>query len=392
MRVILAALGMAAALNQLRAQTVVRLDKPVASHPAEWTNVIAVRELSSGKVLVLDAREQVVKLVDFAAGSASMVGAKGNGPGEYIMPTGLYALPADSTLVYDEANSGRPVLIGSLGTPLGTLSSMSGDRPVPFIGAFNEFDALGRVYAAGPMSNAEGVSAIERWTRKTGRMDTVGFFSRRSEECAEGVQAAGPPALESRARFARASSSAPTPFPAIEEWAVSADGRVAVVCAKPYHVKIRDADGRLRTGAPITYDRIRVTDAEKEAWREERGEPVAVIRMAAGGKRTASYERRPVAEPSEWPDYLPPFRMHRSLRRTVIFAPNGMLWVERAVAGGAPALYDVIGLDAKLAYRVTMPPRTRLVGFGASGVYAVHTDDDDLQRLQRFRFPPVNGR
>ena len=35
---------------------------------------------------------------------------------------------------------------------------------------------------------------------------------------------------------------------------------------------------------------------------------------------------------------------------------------------------------------------TRLVGFGTTGVYAVHTDDGDLQRLQRFRFPAINGR
>jgi hypothetical protein len=44
----------------LRAQQVrlVRLDKPAATHPAEWTDVAAVRELKDGRLVVLDAREQ----------------------------------------------------------------------------------------------------------------------------------------------------------------------------------------------------------------------------------------------------------------------------------------------------------------------------------------------
>jgi hypothetical protein len=33
-----------------------------------------------------------------------------------------------------------------------------------------------------------------------------------------------------------------------------------------------------------------------------------------------------------------------------------------------------------------------MVGFGPGGIYAVVTDDDDLQRLQRFRFPAMNNR
>lgn len=369
----------------------VRLDKPLATLPAEWTSVAGVRELRDGRVIVLDYREQVVKLADFAAGSATLVGAKGSGPGEYVMPTGLYALPGDSSLVYDEANF-RGVAIDGRGKPTGILTISVGNGPRPFIGAFGEVDAAGRAYAGSPQPNAAGDFPIERLDRASGKLDTVGFFSRKNGECAVGRGGSGPPARGATGvgRSARGGGSS-VPFVAIEEWAVSSDGRVAVVCANPYRVRIRAANGAMLEGPAIPYDRVKITSAEKEAWRAERAEPVATIRFGPGGTRSAGFEKPRVQEPDEWPDQLPPFTTQRTFRRVATFSPDGMLWIRRATAANAPPQYDVIGRDAKLAYRVTMPPRTRIVGFGQKGIYAIQMDDDDLERLQVYRLP-ANGR
>ena len=73
-------------------------------------------------------------------------------------------------------------------------------------------------------------------------------------------------------------------------------------------------------------------------------------------------------------------------------APNGTLWVERPVNAGAPALYDVLSPTGSLLYRVTLPTRSRIVGFGPSGIYAVRLDEDDLEFLERFRFPSMPNR
>jgi hypothetical protein len=364
-----------------------RLDRPTARHPAEWTSVVAIRELGDGKVLVLDAREQIVKLVDFQAGSAVMVGARGNGPGEYVMPTGLYALPGDSSLIFDEANSGRPVVVDARGIPA-RASGSSTERPLPYIGAFSEVDSRGRIYSAAPGSTPDGVSAIQRVTRSSGKVDTVGYFSRRNLECAPvgAGQVQGGRNEGGRARSGRG-GNATVAFPAIEEWAVSDDGRTATICAEPYRVMIREPGRKAIVGPAISYPRVRVTNAEKEAWRELRAEPVAVIRMGPGGTRTAGYEKRPAVEPAEWPDVLPPFVMSRGFRRVGRFAPDGTLWIERAVAAGTDQMYDVVARDAKLMYRVIMPARTRVIGFGSRGIYAVVTDDDDIQRLVRFSLP-----
>src|SRR3954468_3153784 len=93
----------------------IRLAKPDAVHAAEWSDIVAVRELRDGRVVVLDGREQVVKLVDMKTGSATMIGAKGNGPGEYRLPLQLIPLPGDSSALYDEANAGRAMVV----TPAG---------------------------------------------------------------------------------------------------------------------------------------------------------------------------------------------------------------------------------------------------------------------------------
>jgi hypothetical protein len=69
------------------------------------------------------------------------------------------------------------------------------------------------------------------------------------------------------------------------------------------------------------------------------------------------------------------------------FAPDGTLWIERAVAADLPQSFDLIDRNGSLARRVVMPPRTRLVGFGVGTVYTVRIDEDQLEYLQRYRLP-----
>lgn len=383
----ISALTFAASSAGGQAPPTIRLDKPVATHPAEWTSVIRVRELRDGRVLVLDLRDQVVKLADFTAGTALRVGAKGNGPGEYVMPTGLQPLPGDRTILFDDANSGRPLLIGPDGKPAGVFALPRGPGPM-FVGVGTEVDGLGRLYRESPASDANGVSPILRVTPATGKVDTVGYTSRKATACAPAA-ASSSPAGE---RTSRAAPVGAQPFVAIEQWTVAPDGRVALVCPKPYRVSFVSTMGKRLDGPVIPHSPIKVTAAEQQAWRDARNEPVAVVSFSANGEKSAGFRKVPVPEPAEWPAVLPPFTLPHAFRRAVMFAPDGMLWIDREVAAGSPAAYDVVGPDAKLAYRVTLPLRSRIVGFGASGIYVVVTDDDDIQRLQRFRFPAMNNR
>jgi hypothetical protein len=68
-------------------------------------------------------------------------------------------------------------------------------------------------------------------------------------------------------------------------------------------------------------------------------------------------------------------------------APDGSLWVERAVRSNLPQTFDIIGSDGNLSARLQMPRGRRLISLGAKWIYAVSTDEDGLQHLERYAYP-----
>ena len=65
--------------------------------------------------------------------------------------------------------------------------------------------------------------------------------------------------------------------------------------------------------------------------------------------------------------------------------PAGEAWVERSVPAGAPRIMDVFDAAGVLKGRITLPAGRRLVGFGNGVVYLRHSDESDLQHLERYR-------
>lgn len=368
-----------------QAVPLVRLDKPDAVHPAEWTTVTAVRELKDGRLVVLDTRDQAVKLADFGAGTATMIGRKGSGPGEYQLPLALYAFPGDSSAIFDMANSAKPVVV----TPQGKAGDVLPGLPTtPFMNFADHVDGRGRIYRAGLRIPSSWDGPIERLDRSSGKIDTMALMYRRA--ISPLIEDAPAPA---ETRFSRAGPV--IPFTSSVQWDVAPDGSIALVSPEPYRVSFVGPDGKRTDGPVIPYDRIRVTDREKDEWRADRMRPVAAISYSrGGGQTTAGYRQAgPVEEPERWPEHLPPFGIAgTSSPHVVAFAPDGKVWVARSVAAGSPAMYDVVGRNGALAFRVAMPARTVIVGFGAKGIYAVQLDDDDIQHLERFRFPSIAGR
>jgi hypothetical protein len=163
---------------------------------------------------------------------------------------------------------------------------------------------------------------------------------------------------------------------------VSPDGRVAFIHFEPYRADFVDANRQVKQNAPIPYDRVPVDDALKKQYREERERPRMALMYARGGGGS-SMQMMPgrYTEPAEWPEFLPPYLQN------AVFSSDGLLWIPRATAAGKPPLYDIIDGQGKLFERVQLPPRTKLVGFGANSVYLVRLDEDDLQYLQRYALP-----
>jgi len=125
-------------------------------------------------VLVADAQDKIIQLVDFAAGSMIKVGREGNGPGEYALPLALAGLPDGSTLVHDILNR-RFLIIGADGKPGAFLElprppAANTAGPQVLLGGIQQLrgsDSQGRLYFRGSPFSATG-GRRTRWPCSAG--------------------------------------------------------------------------------------------------------------------------------------------------------------------------------------------------------------------------------
>ena len=349
------------------------LARPDAEFAAPFTDITGVRALSDGRVILIDERDRTIQLLDFATGKATTISRQGSGPGEYRLPTALFTLSGDSTAVFDEPNR-RILIILPNGRP-GKVIALT--APGGGVGFMRRFDGAGRLYADGNAHTTRGgvftsldSVPIVRWSPGASRRDTVAYVGRPK----------GYAKFRQQGNQQIVTVGGPTPFSAIDQWALSPDGRIAVVDADSFIVTWIEPSGRRVATSRIAFTPLRVTEAHKAAWREAQQGGVAVI--GDDDKGTVSIVNRPrrkVEGPESWPEFMPPFV------RGPRFALDGTLWIQRTAPANSPPTYDVISQASGLTMRVVLPMKSRIVGFGANGaVYVARTDDDDLQHLQRY--------
>jgi len=167
-------------------------------------------------------------------------------------------------------------------------------------------------------------------------------------------------------------------------WGVAADGRIAIVTPDPYQVTWRSARG-LTVGREVPYTPIKVTDAEKKAYKEAQARrPPMMIAMTAGGggggTRTIQPGPGDLPEP-QFPETMPPF----TGTGAVLVTPEGEVWVQRTrKAGDKTPRYDVFDGSGNLVRQVTLRANSRVVAFGDGTVYVARMDEDDLEYLERY--------
>jgi hypothetical protein len=354
------------------------LGEPSGTLAHDFSQVRGVRELPSGLVLVSDRLEQRVVLVDFATGAVRPIGRTGQGPTEYRLPTALIPMPGDSTLLVDEGNSRLAVI----GPDQRIHRSFSLHVPgIPIGLGARGVDRSGNYYVQIPgwISDASkrGDSVfVVRFHPVTQRTDTVALVK----------GATSPPAR----RDGRQMGIPFVPFAAQDVWSVSLDGRLAVVRSPEFRVEWRESTGRVTRGPPAPYERIPVTDEDKVAYTRAflanspmsgRGpdggmgttpaeflEEASVRRIV--GNNTFATEKGPVT------DVAPRL------------APDGALWVERSTRHGAPSEWVVFDELGRVIGRYALPRGRRLAAVGRGAVYLVATDDEGLERIERYPVSP----
>jgi hypothetical protein len=231
-----------------------------------------------------------------------------------------------------------------------------------------------------------------------------------------------------------------TAFPplAVDDWAVTSDGSIAVVRGRDYHVDRLNPDGSWSSLPRIPYEWERLDDSTKTALldstatamqanmdsmqaRFQRNQgaqggpgnaPAAAERAGreaaaggaivmtfvgpGGGGRDGGGERgggggppssvniqRPQvikAALADVPDYRPPFRQ-AAVRADV----EGNLWIRtNKMVDGRP-VYDVVNGEGKLVDRVQLPAFRTIAGFGPGVVYMGVRDSTGVMHVERAR-------
>ena len=334
-----------------------------------------VRELSDGRVMFADPLGQAVVVWHPDAGVADTLGRVGSGPTEYRQPDAVFPLPADSTLLVDLGNA-RLTAIGPdgvFGEAFPIFSSRPDAFPMNLMPRFT--DAMGRIYfyqSANRRGSMADSAYIGRFDRGDDIIDTVG------------VLRIPIPEFE---RVGDNMTMTSGPLMPRDDWAVGPDGYVAVVRAADYSVEWIAGNGSFLRGSPTGYQPVRIGISEQERWADEAQANmmhITSVMSREGGVSNMEMRRgggtRPEVAAIRWPEELPPFHADRA---EVSF--EGDLWVERHVPAGAVPVIDVFGRDGNKAAEVTLPPGSRVVGFGEDAVYLVRADEYDLLWLSRYR-------
>jgi hypothetical protein len=304
--------------------------------------ISAVRELPDGRVIALDRRENRVVL--FAANGQSMtdVGRKGSGPGEYVSPVVLLALPGDSTAILDQGPR-RMLILGPDAKPVTTMSF-----PIDIgsqINVVRGVDARGRFYFPAPMfgralNPAGETIPILAWDRATDKRDTVGSYQ-------------GGPTVQ--VGNANAMTTYFVRYASLDEWVLLSNGRIAVLRGEPYSMTITGGGAAAVRGPRIPYQPVAVADTER------------VPKIIA--------DRIPSTKPAFWG--VPP-----------IAGPDSDVWVVREMPFGSKTrIYDHFDRSANRTFSLTTESTIRIVGFGKSAMFTVRTDADGLQWLEKRPIP-----
>lgn len=390
MRVFVTILGAVCAASPCLAQATAVLTRPDAEYPEPFSVISGVRALRDGQVIVSDSKEKTVSLVDFA-GAVKRIGREGRGPGEFLFPNGLAALPGDSSVLWDGGNR-RYLIIAPNGTARESVQPLRADGQPGGFGTLaaplpRGVDARGRIYFQGSPFVQRGATPaaadsipILRFDRGRGRSDTVAFVRPAAGKASIVTSASGQVSFR---------NGMANPLLPMDEWGVLPDGRVAVVRGSDYHVDFYVDRAITASASPAAYERVPIDAATRSIVMEKRRQQLtnAIPRTTPSGQVGASGDAKSdFLDIEPWPTHLPPF-----LQGAVITRPGSgrpQIWVLRAkVRDEQPGLYDVFDGSGKLVARVQLPPRTRVAAFDSTMVYAVRTDDDDLQYLQRFRMP-----
>lgn len=347
-----------------------RLAAPEASFAGDFSAMSGARELPDGRVLLTDFREPAVYVIDLRRRTRTKLGRTGSGPGEYRQPGGIYSGPSDTLFVLDRGQP-RVLLVNAAGAIVGMRSvelrgtSSSSDQDLDF----KRVDAKARAYFAGE-------SSLRSLVRGDGPQPTPLLRLEPASQRLDTITTLQPPETRIISAERNMIRSRTVVFSPQDGWGLAPDGRVAVVRARPYRVEWIHPDGRVTRGPEIGVQAVPVTDADREAFEEQRAARSPGVAQMGQRIATTAPSGGTLFAPTK-----PPFDHEQ-----IIVSPDGRVFVMRyRPAGSKEVVYDVFDERGARTDRIELPERSRIIGFGPNAIYVAERNADDLPTLRKYR-------
>jgi hypothetical protein len=384
-----------------------------------------VRRLSDGRLLVNDpSRRQVLMLDSSLANPIVVIDSVGGRDNSYGMRAGgIVPYRADSTFFVDPTSStlllidptGKIAKVMSM--PTSAVSYLTSPTSYGFPGYSEKLGIVFRMPSSGwrgptqmPPEGApeivvkvEDSVAIVGMKLSTRRLDTLVKFGTGNVQTM-------------RISYNNINSNSVNElYPVSDDWALAADGSIALLSGREYRLRWVNPDGTKSDSPRIPFAWVHNTDDEKarivdsinkvrEKNYQDRVEAQkkAAEAAAKGGTTPPAPGRPPVefrpppgpprpitrpemAEVTQIPDYFPAYeRSSASMRADA----DTNIWIRprpaKPVAGGP--IYDILNRKGELIDRVQLPAGRTLIGFGPGGIVYLTMRDAGATRIEQVRY------
>ena len=390
-----------------------KLGPVVRSSAITFGGVQHVRRLSDGRLLVNDpSRRQVLLLDSTLANPIVVIDSAGGRDNSYGMRTGgIIPYRGDSTFFVDPTSS-TLLLIDPAGKiakvlsmPTRAVSYLASPTSYGYPGFSESFGIVFRMSSSSfrypSVPPAEGAPDVVIKYEDSVAIVGMKLSTRRGDTLAKYGTGQQMVARISYNNFDQ--DDVNELFPAANDWALMADGSIALLSGREYRLRWINVDGTKTESPRLPFiwdhnpdeEKQRIADSINTQRKKSHDERVQrqqrqIDSLKAANKPVPTGLARPITNPDvvqmlDIPDYFPAYeRQSNSMRADA----DTNVWIRprppRSARGGT--VYDVVNRKGELIDKVELPAGRTLIGFGPGGTVYLLARDAGATRIEQARF------
>jgi hypothetical protein len=390
-----------------------KLGPTVRTSAIAFGGVQHIRRLSDGRVLVNDpGRRQVIMLDSALANPIVIIDSVGGRDNSYGMRSGgIIPYRGDSTFFIDPTSSTMLLIDPSgkiarvMSMPTNAVSYLASPGSYGYPGYSEAFGIVFRMQSSSFKypNNPPPEGAPEVVIKYEDSVAVVGMklSTRKGDTLAKYGTGQQMTARISWNNFDMNGNN--EMFPVANDWALAADGSVALLSGREYRLRWINTDGTKTDSPrlPFTWDpnpdeeKQRIADSintqrqksydDMIASRQRRADSLKAIKATVPPDLTRPMRKPDIVRMLDIPDYFPAYeRQSNSMRADA----DNRIWIRprppRSARGGP--VYDIVNRQGELIDKVELPQGRMPMGFGPGGIVYLVYRDGGATRIEQARF------